>query len=124
MQVEGSGYSLCLALMGPQLEPVSCSGLPVRKRGQQSGLRLVEATKTVRVLEHMVHEEKLRRLCLFGLGRRRLKVRIWQCAFLPEGGLRESRGRLFLEVRGARTSSSGDVTVRRILSGDEAINFL
>ncbi|KAK4819136.1 hypothetical protein QYF61_025603, partial [Mycteria americana] len=58
-------------MRGAGLDPVSCSGLPAQERGQQSGLSLVEATKTVGGLEHMVPEEKLRRLGWFVQGRRR-----------------------------------------------------
>lgn len=41
----------------------------------------------VKELEYMVPEEMLQRLGLFGLGRRRLKVRIWQWCFPARRGI-------------------------------------
>jgi len=66
------------------------------------------ATKIIKVLEHLLYEERLSNLGLFSLGKRRLRGDLMNIYKYLKGGRRQmNEARLFAVVCSERTSSNG-----------------
>ena len=66
-----------------------------------------KATKVIKALEHLQCEERLRNLCLFSLGKRRLKVHLINFYKYLKGGRRQMDEARLLVVHRNRTRSNG-----------------
>ena len=90
------------ALVRPHLEHCSLAWGPQLKKGMEM-LEWVQrrATEMIRVLEHLSYDEKLSKLGLFSLGKRRQHL-IVSFQYL-EGVYKQEAGRLFMQVDSERT---------------------
>ena len=93
---------LCSALGRPHLENCRLAWGPQLKKGMEM-LEWVQrrATEMIRVLEHLSYDEKLSKLGLFSLGKRRQHL-IVSFQYL-EGVYKQEAGRLFMQVDSERT---------------------